>query len=167
MTRHRAPWSSMLIGVSAVATAICLLAGTLSFGRMPPLLEWIPWLILLAPLLAIPFIVTGYSLRDGMLLIHRPGWDYKVPLADFVSAEFAPRVTAGSIRLFGNGGMYSFTGLYRNSRLGNYRAFWNDQRRTVVLTFRKRKLVISPEFPEAFVAEILAVPPPPLATPAN
>ncbi|MGH8045682.1 MAG: PH domain-containing protein [Chthoniobacterales bacterium] len=154
MTRQRAPWSSLLIGTSAVATVLCVLLALVGYGRLPHVPAWFPLLLLLAPLLALPFIITGYSLRDGMLLIHRPGWDYKAPLADFVSAEFTPHSMSGNIRLFGNGGFYSFTGLYTNPRLGRYRAFWTDQRRTVVLVFRKRKIVISPEHPEAFVAEI-------------
>ncbi len=44
----------------------------------------------------------------------------------------------GSLRLFGNGGMFSITGLYRNRALGNYRAFVTDLKKTVVLRFMKR-----------------------------
>ena len=60
----------------------------------------------------------------------------------------------GSLRLFGNGGIFSITGLFRNRALGNYRAFVTDLKRTVVLRFPERIIVVSPECPEKFVAEI-------------
>lgn len=61
----------------------------------------------------------------------------------------------GSLRLCGNGGMFSFTGWYRNRALGVYRAFVTDLKSTVVLKFAKRTIVVSPERPEEFAAEIL------------
>jgi hypothetical protein len=60
----------------------------------------------------------------------------------------------GSFRLFGNGGMFSFTGWYRNRALGTYRAFVTDLKQTVVLRFEKKTIVLSPENPERFVSEI-------------
>ena len=61
---------------------------------------------------------------------------------------------AGSIRLVGNGGLFSYTGRYRNRALGPYQAWVNDMNRTVVLRFAERTLVVSPADPEAFAQEI-------------
>jgi hypothetical protein len=63
----------------------------------------------------------------------------------------------GSIRTFGNGGAFSFSGVYYNKRLGSYRAFVTDPRRAVVLRYATRKVVLSPAVPEDFVND-LAVP---------
>ncbi|VGO17923.1 hypothetical protein PDESU_06525 [Pontiella desulfatans] len=60
----------------------------------------------------------------------------------------------GSIRLCGNGGLFSFTGLYRNKKLGNYRVFVNDLNRAVVLRFSKRTTVVTPDDPAAFVERV-------------
>lgn len=60
----------------------------------------------------------------------------------------------GSRRICGNGGMFSITGWYRNRALGTYRAFVTNLKDTVVLRFPARTIVISPENPERFVAEI-------------
>jgi hypothetical protein len=162
MNRHRAPWSPLLVGSSIVATVLCVTIGVGCFLAIPHFTGRLSLIFLAIPLLCLPFMVTGYSLRDGRLLIHRPGWNTWFPLDDFLSAEFLPHANAGSIRLCGNGGFFAFTGLFTNRALGRYRAFWTDQRRTVVLKFSKRTLVISPENPEAFVAEIqsLTTPPP-------
>jgi len=63
----------------------------------------------------------------------------------------------GSIRLFGNGGLFSFSGFFRNQALGIYRAYVTDPALTVVLVFAERTLVISPVQPEAFVKRLYSV----------
>jgi hypothetical protein len=109
------------------------------------------WLLFLGAAL---FVVRGYAVTSGELAIQRLLWTTRLPLAGLQSAEVSPDIMRGSLRLFGNGGMLSITGLYRNRALGNYRAFVTDLKRTVVLRFPKRTIVISPENPEQFVTEI-------------
>jgi hypothetical protein len=60
-----------------------------------------------------------------------------------------------SIRTFGIGGVFSICGFYWNNVLGAYRAFVTDPKQTVVLTFSKRNIVISPASPEDFVRELI------------
>ena len=59
-----------------------------------------------------------------------------------------------STRTFGNGGLFSFTGFFRNKALGAYRAFVTDPHQTVVLHFPTRTVVVSPSAPEQFVHDI-------------
>lgn len=61
-----------------------------------------------------------------------------------------------SVRTFGNGGLFSFSGWYYNTLLGAYRAFVTDPNQTVVLHLGGRSVVVSPAKPEEFVREILA-----------
>ncbi len=65
-----------------------------------------------------------------------------------------PDALRGSIRLFGNGGMFSFTGLFRSPKLGRYRAYVTDPARTVTLRFADRVVVVSPSDPAAFVRDL-------------
>ena len=71
------------------------------------------------------------------------------------SADLQPGALRGSLRLFGNGVLFSFTGLFWNRTLGKYRAFLTDPKRAVVLRLPPRTVVVSPDRPEQFVAEIL------------
>ena len=71
--------------------------------------------------------------------------------------RFEPDAMRGSIRTFGNGGAFSFSGFYYNKRLGSYRAFVTDPRRAVVLRYATRRVVLSPAAPDDFVGD-LAVP---------
>jgi len=61
-----------------------------------------------------------------------------------------PNAMRGSIRTFGNGGFFSFSGLYRNTLLGPYRPFVTDFRHTVILRYHDRTIVVSPPEPEEF-----------------
>jgi hypothetical protein len=70
------------------------------------------------------------------------------------SADVDPDALQGSLRLFGNGGFFSFTGWFRNKKLGVYRAYATDTKRVVVLRFSGKTVVITPHDPQRFVAEI-------------
>jgi hypothetical protein len=100
------------------------------------------------------FVIRSYTIEGNELVIRRLLWTIRLSLAGFQSAEVTPDVMRGSLRLCGNGGLFSITGWYRNRALGNYRAFVTDLKRTVVLRFPARTIVVSPEAQEQFVAEI-------------
>jgi hypothetical protein len=113
----------------------------------------------LVPLLLIPgcalFSIRGYSLTAESILVHRLLWTTVLPRAGLESARFEPPAMRSSIRTFGNGGFFSFTGLYWNKLLGSYRAFVTDPKRAVVLRYASRRaVVISPVAPELFVQDL-------------
>jgi hypothetical protein len=57
----------------------------------------------------------------------------------------------GSLRLLGNGGLFSFSGEFWNRRLGRYRALATDPSRAVVLRYPGRTIVITPHDPQQFI----------------
>ena len=63
---------------------------------------------------------------------------------------------ARSLRTWGNGGMFSFTGHFVNHPLGRYRAFVTDPARTVVLALPEGVVVVSPDRPDEFIAAVTA-----------
>lgn len=111
----------------------------------------IPTALATLPLL---FIIRGYRIEDNTLAIKRLIWDTRIDLSDIQSVEIDPLAMNGSVRLFGNGGLYCFAGLFRNKRLGTSRVFANDPKRSVVLQSTRRTIVITPDSPEDFVATI-------------
>ena len=141
-----APWGRMLKGISTCV--ILIFVGIAFAGRAGTFLFVFFPLILVA---ALPFMVRGYVVTSKELIIKRSGWSTRFSLAELRSVEINPEAMKGTIRLCGNGGLFSFTGLYRNKELGNFRAFVNDLNRMVVLHFEKRVLVISPDDPSAFL----------------
>ena len=102
----------------------------------------------------LPFMVRGYVLTERELIIHRLGWTNRWPLAGLTAAEVDPDALKKSIRLWGDGGLFSFCGWFRNKKLGLYRLFATDPKRCVVLKLGSRTVVVTPDKPEEFVSEI-------------
>lgn len=149
-----APWSGFLKGTSA-AVVVILLGASLLVAWLVPALPWwrgpiiaLPLVILLA---AAPFVVRGFALQGGELRVRRLGWTTRVPLGELREASVDPNAGAGSIRLLGNGGLFSFSGWFRNAKLGRYRAFVTDWQRVVVLRGSACTVVLSPVDPADFV----------------
>jgi hypothetical protein len=158
LAEFRAPWGRALRTLSAVSVGILLLVMALGLLTGPRhLLLWriamvgIPSIVGLG---ALPFIIRGYALTSRTIEVRRPFWTTTLPLAKLQRASCEADVLRGSLRLFGNGGLFSFTGLFWNRRLGRYRAFVTDPSRAVVLRYRDRTVVLSPHDPQAFVLRV-------------
>lgn len=164
MQYFNAPWSRSLTLTTATVSAFCLAVSLAEFFVLDPLRQDNPlvWLILLPVLtvvVSLLFTVRGYSLAPGRLGIQRLLWQTRLPLQGLQSARHEPAALERSLRLFGNGGLFSYTGVFRSAALGRYRAYLTDHQRAVVLRFAGRTLVVSPEDPAAFV-QALALPAP-------
>jgi hypothetical protein len=159
MKHYEAPWSTSLIVMSVLATVVCLGATAVAWlslaGTHPPgaigCASLLPLVILFGAAL---FTIRGYSITSDLILVHRLLWSTPLPRAGLESARIEPKAMWWSIRTFGNGGAFSFTGFYYNKRLGSYRAYVTDLRRTVVLRYANRRVVLSPAAPEDFVYDL-------------
>lgn len=101
-------------------------------------------------------VVRGFEVVRGELRVRRLLWTTAVPLTGLVRVAADPRLLAGSLRVFGNGGLFSFSGCFRNREVGPYRAFVTDWTRAVVLYVPGRAVVVSPADPAAFVRAVAA-----------
>jgi hypothetical protein len=146
----RAPWGWKLWALTLVA------GGALGAGFYATGAIWVR--VLLGGILAFTFAraVRGYSVQDGAIHVHRLGWAKQIDLDDVQDVEIAPGVMTGSIRTFGNGGLFAFTGWYRNSTLGSYRAYATKGDNTVVLRTTGGPIVITPDDPAGFVEAVRA-----------
>jgi hypothetical protein len=152
--KFSAPWGRALWVISAGVTIVMLIGiviGTVT-SMAPPMSRL---MMIIAPILilagAAPFMIFGYEVEDKFLVIRRLGWSTRISLAGLQEAFVKPNAMKGSIRLFGNGGMFSITGWFWNRALGRYRTFVTDLNRTVVLRFTDQTIVVSPDAPEPFV----------------
>ena len=166
MHRFRAaPWPTALKATSFVATVVLagvgfVLATKIPRGTAAPVAEafgtvlaFVPPLIALGAAL---FVVTAYEVDGTELSVLRLLWSTRIPLSGLVRAWADPDAMKCSLRLFGNGGLYSFTGLFQSRALGRYRAFVTDPRRAVVLRLAKRTVVVSPGDPTFFLEQLRA-----------
>lgn len=158
--RFGAPWAAVLKVTSAFFTVLLLGIGLFflqtvaSDPRTPPSMKLLALPFSLMWFACLLFTIRGYTLRRGRLHVHRLLWDTVIDLADLREATVDPHAMDGSIRLFGNGGAFSFSGLFSNRRLGAYRAFATDPGRAVVLRFPKKTFVVTPDRPDEFLAQL-------------
>jgi hypothetical protein len=159
MKHYEAPWSTSLIVMSVLTTLICL--GVSAVTWLNPATRHLPGVhgyLTLLPLVILfgtaLFTIRGYSVSSDCILVHRLLWQTLLPRVGLESAQVEPEAMRGSMRTFGNGGAFSFTGFYYNKRLGSYRAYVTDPRRCVVLRYANRRVVLSPASPADFVSDL-------------
>ena len=156
--RFGAPWSRLLIGVSIFATVVCLGAtfaayvGITSDGAIRPSGGWSCRVMVPGAAL---FTIRGYSIERDSILVHRLLWATRLTRTGLRSATHDPALISGGMRIFGNGGFFSFSGWFRNKQLGTYRAYIMDPARAVVLRYGDRVVVVSPSDPERFVSMVM------------
>ncbi|NNF38578.1 MAG: hypothetical protein HKN71_07915 [Gemmatimonadetes bacterium] len=110
------------------------------------------WVLMLA---LFAFGPNGYSFESHDLVVHRRAWSpERISLRGLKGVRIGPDLMARSIRTFGNGGVFGFTGWFHNSRLGRYRAWVTDPKRAVALEFGDRTVVVSPGRPHLFIDEV-------------
>ena len=153
MKHYKAHWGTLLVVISSLATVSCLGIAlvVLKNGGASYLMALLLLAIVIGSAL---FSIRGYTVTPEAILIHRLFWVTRLPRTGLQSAVFEPDAMRGSIRTFGNGGFFSFSGHYRNKTLGAYRAFVTDLHQTVVLRYSGRTLVVSPSTPEEFAHDL-------------
>jgi hypothetical protein len=154
----RAPWSASLKTASSLA--VVLLLGVAASGiwllpaRVPLLRAFIVVLPAGSVALALLFMVSSYTLTATTLEIQRPFWTTAIALGDLVSVAGDAEALRGALRVLGNGGLFSFSGLFWKRSIGLFHAYATDPARAVVLKFKKRTVVITPDDPLRFIVRV-------------
>ncbi len=153
-----APWPTALKVISTLGTVVLAGAGVIAY-RAIPVPAGFTHSFGLAVALVFPAIVigawllmvTGYDVTPSDLYVQRPLWYTRIGLAGLAGVWHDPGVCRRSLRVLGNGGLFSFTGIYWNPALGRYRLYATDVKRAVALVVGKRTVVVTPADPDALV----------------
>ena len=153
-----APWATSVWVITSLSGL--MLAGV-AVGSVIGLANREIWAAVLVPVLLVSilattalFCVRGYSIEGRTLNIKRLCWTTRLSLEGLRSVETDEDAMRGSMRTCGNGGLFAYTGWFRNKKIGSFRAWVTDPRRSVVLAFDDRKWVVSPDEPRGFVAAL-------------
>lgn len=146
IVEYRAPWSRALkvatgfsVAVLVLIAAIGILTGPRGLAIWWAAMVWLPLVILVS---SIACIVRGYTLTEHTLEIRRLGWKTVLPLRGLIKASGDLELVRGTLRVFGNAGLFSITGWFWNRRVGFYRAYATDLSRAVFLKYRDRRPVL-------------------------
>jgi len=159
VARFSAPWSRSLRVLTTAAVALLLalvLIGLLAGPRQ--LWVWrlamvgVPLVVLVGSLL---FMVRGYVLTESQIEVERLGWSTVLPFAGLAAVSGEPQGLQGSLRLFGNGGLFGISGWFWNRRIGRFRAYATDPERAVLLRYRDgRKVLVTPHDVQHFIVRV-------------
>ncbi|MFT5193722.1 MAG: hypothetical protein ACI9EW_003503 [Cellvibrionaceae bacterium] len=160
MKHSAAPWGLFVKVISALITVlICTvfwLAAPISSDNESVAFRM--FLILLPVLLlgsSALFIILRYEISSENIEVVRVVGRTKYRLDNIKSVEFEPTSTDLSIRTFGNGGLYSISGFFRNTQLGAYRAYVTNAANCVVIRRKQGSpIVLSPHDPIRFVEQV-------------
>ena len=160
--RFGAPWSTSVKVITmlvVVTIAIVVIVGITLWedvGSGSSVLIALATIVIpvLIPIVSAIWMIRGYVIEGEMLQVQRLGWQTKLDLKELESVEADPEAMASSLRTWGNGGLFCFCGRFTNKKLGAYRAYATDQKRSVVMKFQDQTVVVSPDRPDDFVASI-------------
>ena len=154
-----APMSTLIRGATIFTYAV--LAVIIGFGLFTGPRELVVWTLsmVVMPLgfMAIGplFMVRGYTLERDRLRIQRLGWSSSVDLGDLQGFHIDSEAMKRSWRICGNGGLFCYSGYFRSRKLGSFRPFVTDPKRSVVLRTAQKTYIVSPADPERFVAALM------------
>lgn len=149
-----APWGRLLRVASSltVAMLVILTVAWVAFGPGATALGlFFMSLPVAIVVLAALCTVRGYVLTETAIIVRRMGWQTRLPIADLQSVAGDAEAMRGALRIFGNGGLFSFSGYFWSRRLGRFRALATDPSRAVVLRYPKRTVVLTPGDPQHFI----------------
>ena len=128
--------------VLSLAIALVLLYGKMSKGLSITLMS-IFIVQLLALLSAIAFAPRGVLVDDKEIILYRYMGKVIIPRSEITDIKPFPR-DKSTIRLCGIGGCMGNVGLFRNSEIGTFTAYYTDPSRSYVIFRRsKRPIVIT------------------------
>ena len=157
MHKHQfgASWEKRLSTISSLTTLILVLVVLETIAKVSRFdsgtIALRIGLVIFVGITSALFFIRGYSITTDAVHILHFGWATSLKIKDLTGVEKVPLGATSGIGLFGIWGIYSFTGIARNSSYGIHRRYLTNRFHAVALKFGKKTVVVSPDDPEAFI----------------
>jgi hypothetical protein len=124
-------------------------------GEVPLAVTWSVGLMSVLILVATwSFAPRAYEIDGHGVVVHRGLGCVRLPLAEVRGCRIDPAAMERSWRLLGSGGLFGFFGLFRNARLGTFRAFATNPAMAVVIESGGKPWVLTPAEPASLVRKL-------------
>ena len=109
-------------------------------------------------LLAFSLRPISYKITADELIIHRLFSDKRIERQQIMSVELIDKNNIGwAIRIFGSGGLFGYYGTFSSTKLGSMTWYATRRDRTILVkTNGLKKIILTPDDPELFVADFYA-----------
>jgi hypothetical protein len=146
-------WIKAITFVLAVGFVMLAVGAFLSEGVVSAMIFPAAILVLVIGL-SYFFSVRKYEITHDSIIVHRPFDMIKIPKATIATAQRVEKKDIRmSIRTFGIGGVFAYTGQFWNGKFGSMTWYVTRMDSAVLLIdSKKRKTVISPDNPEEFIS---------------
>jgi len=129
---------------------------------------WIGGLGALLLALAYAYSPRGYTIRERSIVVRRLIGNARIGLDGVREVRTATRDDfRGCIRLWGNGGLFGYYGLFRTSKLGKCTWYVTNRSHAVVAVTAAKTVLLSPDDVDRFLAAIRACVPVPVTPPGE
>jgi len=130
----------VLLKVISFCVSLILLGIPLAALLYTTELDWTGRLMMIVlPLLLLSvsllYQIRGYRIEGNELIIKRLLWTNRFSLSHLTAVEQRPDILKKSLRAFGNGGLFSFSGYFYNKYDGMFKAFATETENCLLLTF--------------------------------
>ena len=97
----------------------------------------------------------GYTVANGCIEVNRLVGNARIPLDGVREVRAATKDDfRGCLKLFGNGGLFGYYGLFRTSKLGKSTWYVTNRGKAVVVVTGEKTVLFSPDDVEGFIAAI-------------
>jgi hypothetical protein len=140
-----------------VSTVVCVILVVVAAAAQSAVAVGIGALLIIVSYAYSP---RGYAIQERSIIIKRPVGNVRFPLE---RVQEARRRNAddlrGCIRLWGNGGVFGYYGLFRTSKLGKCTWYVTNRSNAVVVITGEKTALFSPDDGDGFLAAIRAAVP--------
>jgi hypothetical protein len=127
---------------------------------------WCP--AVLALVAAYAWSPRGYAVSRGSVAVNRLIGNVCIPLDGIREVRAATKDDfRGCLRLFGNGGLFGYYGLFRTAKLGKSTWYVTNRSKAVVVITGAKTVLFSPDDVDGFVAAVRASAPVPTTLPGG
>jgi len=148
-------WEKRLSTISSLATLILVLVVLETIAKASRLdtgmIAFRIGLVIFIGIVSVLFLIRGYSVTNDAVQILHFGWATSLKIKDLTEVEKVPFEAMNGIGLFGIWGIFSFTGIARNSTYGIHRRYLTNRFHAVALKFGSKTIVVSPDDPGKFI----------------
>lgn len=101
------------------------------------------------------YSIAKYEVLPDKIIVHRPFDNIVIPTSNLTATRLEKKDIRMSIRTFGIGGVFSYTGTFWNGKLGSMTWYVTKMDNAVLLMdSRGNKTVVSPDMPAQFIAAL-------------
>jgi hypothetical protein len=103
--------------------------------------------------MALLYGIRGYRVTEKRIEILRFGWTRRLPIDGLVAVEGKAEAMQKAYSIFAKG-IFAKVGFYWSKELGFVFAYATDLSRSVLLTYRRRRYVVTPHDPQQFIMRV-------------